>query len=68
MFYQQIDPMVDEWCFNQVEIVLLINLQKLHKVNIWYIQAPGPGNYRLPSDFGIYDHLNGACGHKGGFT
>jgi hypothetical protein len=34
----------------------------------WIILAPGPGNYRLPSDFGIYDHLNGACGHKGGFT
>jgi hypothetical protein len=27
------------------------------------ISSPGPGNYRLPSDFGIYDHLKDGCSH-----
>ena len=28
-----------------------------HKVNIFLNKAPGPGSYRLPSDFGQYDEF-----------
>ena len=32
------------------------------KSNLIYNLAPGPGNYRLPSDFGQYDKIK----HRGG--
>jgi len=40
------------------EIHLLILLLNVHSVYLLFILAPGPGNYRAPSDFGYYDSKN----------
>jgi hypothetical protein len=45
-------------------IVSLINLANRPKVHIASIIAPGPGTYRLPSDFGQYDQVRYRGGQK----
>jgi hypothetical protein len=55
-FCQPINLMEEELFYSRIEIVSLMmrpNAQKVHNI---FEAAPGPGNYRLPSDFGIYDH------------
>ena len=36
------------------------------KVDLYFILAPGPGSYRLPSDFGQYDELSKSTFIKNG--
>jgi len=44
-------------------ISMLINLSVKKAIlfeinNVIFLPAPGPGNYRIPSDFGNYDHID----------
>lgn len=57
MFYQKINQLVKEnSCQDADNLLPNLNLED-PKVIFYIISAPGPGTYRLPSDFGQYDEL-----------
>jgi hypothetical protein len=48
--------MEEELFYSRIEIVSSMRRPNVLKVYNVFDIAPGPGNYRLPSDFGMYDH------------
>lgn len=57
MYYRKINLRDIEECCFQAVIALLMRIISEFYVQFLLCVAPGPGVYRLPSDFGHYDEL-----------